>query len=97
MFRPITLKLYAALLLISSTLFYAGCLAAERSDGAGDVVPEAAPQPSLPEPERQIVVITEPEFVPISQYFDAVFDPNLTEPSAAGVPTPRKKHLTHHP
>ncbi|MFN3235701.1 MAG: hypothetical protein ACE37D_01445 [Pseudomonadales bacterium] len=97
MFRPIPLKLYATLLLISSTLFYAGCLAAEKPDRPSDVAPEAAPQPSPLEPERQIVVITEPEFVPISQYFDAVFDPNLTEPSAAGVPTPRKKHLTHHP
>lgn len=33
--------------------------------------------------ERDIVVITEAEFVPISKYFES-FDPNQLEPSAAG-------------
>lgn len=42
-----------------------------------------APEPPAHSPDTKIVVITDPEFVPISQYFER-FDPNRLEPSAAG-------------
>lgn len=50
---------------------------------AEEKITAATPREALDAPsKKQIVVITDPKFVPISQYF--TIDPNNLEPSAAG-------------
>jgi hypothetical protein len=79
-------RLYSSALFFVCAAFCVGSYAADEDNSQVGVERETATTPSPAESERQIVVITEPEFVPISHYFEAVIDPNTLEPSAAGTP-----------
>ena len=71
-------------LTLVAALFLTGPLWAESMTPAQMPEGTAAPQETGAEVKhKEIVVITEAEFVPISKYFES-FDPNQLEPSAAG-------------